>query len=104
MPGDSSGDKKATANAHIRVPEHVVYRSFGSETILLNLSTGEYHGLNLSGGRMFEILAETGSPEAAAERVADEFGQPVEAINADLAELCDDLVGRGLIEIQSNPG
>ena len=42
----------------VRIPKHVVFRSFGSETVLLNLSTGQYHGLRGTGGRMLEVLAE----------------------------------------------
>ena len=33
------------------VPEHVVYRTFVSETVVLNLQSGHYHGINTSGGR-----------------------------------------------------
>ena len=30
----------------VRVPEHVVYRDFAEQTVVLNLRTGRYHGLN----------------------------------------------------------
>lgn len=33
------------------VPDHVVYRAFVDETVVLNLDTGRYHGLNAVGGR-----------------------------------------------------
>ena len=39
----------------IRLSDNVVYRSFGSETVLLNLDTGHYHGLRGAGGRMLEL-------------------------------------------------
>jgi hypothetical protein len=39
-----------------RVPEHVVYRTFVNETVVLNLETGAYHGLNPVGGRMLAAL------------------------------------------------
>ena len=35
-------------------PQHVVYRSFPSETVVLNLQTGSYHGLNATAGRMLD--------------------------------------------------
>ena len=31
--------------SRLRVPEHVVYRSFGEETVVVNLRSGKYHGL-----------------------------------------------------------
>ena len=43
-------------SARPAVPDHVVYREFVNETVVLNLETGTYHGLNPSGGRMLEAL------------------------------------------------
>jgi hypothetical protein len=86
----------------ISVPEHVVHRQFEAETVLLNLQTGQYHGLNTTGGRLFELLEETGSAKVASERLAEEFGVSVEQVAADLEEFCDGLLSRGLIEI--HPG
>ena len=44
------------ASAHVSIAPHVVYRSFATETVILNLQTGRYHGLNKTGGRMLELL------------------------------------------------
>src|SRR4051794_40107552 len=38
------------------IPEHVVYRTFVSETVVLNLQSGLYHGINASGGRMMDLM------------------------------------------------
>ena len=42
----------------VTVPQHVVYRSFPTETVVLNLNTGKYHGLNATAGRMLDELEE----------------------------------------------
>jgi hypothetical protein len=83
------------------VPSNVVHRSFEAETVLLNLSTGRYHGLNTTGGRMFELLSETGSFEAALEGLVAEYDQPADLLEKDLARLCVDLQERGLIEVDT---
>jgi hypothetical protein len=87
------------ATPAVRLPDHVVYRSFEAETVLLNLRTGEYYGLNPSGARMFELLCETGSTDAATREAAHEFGQPVTVIAQDMTQLCADLAARNLIEV-----
>lgn len=96
IPDSNSRD---LAQEHVRVPDHVVFRSLGSETVILNLHTGSYHGLNSSAGRMLEVLKERGSLHLAVAQVAEEYGEPYERIKRDLTELCDGLVERGLIEI-----
>jgi hypothetical protein len=93
---DSTTEAKMTK---IRISENVVYRSFGSETVLLNLKTGQYHGLKGAGGRMLQVLAERGDLDEAAAQVAREYDHPVEIVTKDLSELCDALAERSLVEI-----
>ena len=87
-----------------RVPAHVVFRSFPRETVVLNLDTGKYHGLNPTAGRMLEVLQSTDTVDLAAERLADEYMRPLDEIRRDLYDLCVQLRARGLLEILSNDG
>jgi hypothetical protein len=85
--------------ARLVIPEHVVYRTVDAETVVLNLDSGQYHGLNGTAGRMLELLADLESFDATAAAVAAEFGQPVERVTGDLGGLCADLLARGLLEV-----
>jgi hypothetical protein len=80
------------------VPEHVVHRAFAAETVVLNLKTGGYHGLNPVAGRMLEVLEETGSPREAVARVVAEWDVGQEQVESDATSLCAELLERGLIE------
>jgi hypothetical protein len=92
--------KENLADAVLGVPRHVVYRDFAAETVLLNIETGTYHGLNRSAGRMLETLDRVGRVSEAVTLLAAEFEQPVEVIQEDLAGLCDALLQRGLLEVR----
>ena len=48
------------------VPEHVVYRDFVTETVVLNLETGHYHGVNRTGGAILAALERAETVGAAA--------------------------------------
>ena len=50
----------------VTIPQHVVFRTFVEETIVLNLESGRYHGLNRTAGRMLELLGDLGDIDAAA--------------------------------------
>lgn len=90
--------------ATARVPQHVVHRSFAHETVVLNLKTGRYHGLNPTAGRMLAEL-ETGLPVGdIAATLAEVYERPVDEIERDLVELCLDLLERGLIELTDADG
>lgn len=86
--------------ARARLPQHVVHRSFVAETVVLNLRTGKYHGLNVTAGRMLEALEAADTVADAIPGLAAEFGVEEEQIRADLLALCRGLLERGLIEIE----
>ena len=83
--------------ARIRVPEHVVYREFADETVILNLESGTYHGLNATAAKMLEVLDSGVSVDEAIERIAEMFAQPREVVEPDVLKLCRALGDRGLI-------
>ena len=87
-----------------RVPAHVVFRAFPRETVVLNLETGKYHGLNPTAGRMLEVLEASDTVEAAAAQLAAEYGRGIDQIRPDLCDLCVELIARGLLEIVSDDG
>lgn len=88
----------------VTIPSHVVFRSFVEETVLLNLKSGRYHGLNATAGRMLELLGEHGDPAAVAARVAEEYDASAERVRVDVDALCADLLARGLVEVGDVPG
>jgi hypothetical protein len=80
------------------MPQHVVHRGFVAETVVLNLQTGQYHGLNPTAGRMLEALQEAPTVSAAVPGLAEEYGLEPERIQGDLLALTRSLLKRELIE------
>ncbi len=82
----------------VRVPDHVVYRDFPEQTVVLNLRTGRYHGLNETSSQMLDALRDTPTVAAAAQRLAPTWEVDFDVLLGDLLDLCDGLERRGLIE------
>jgi len=95
MPLDPSLDHTAV------VPQHVVHRAFAAETVMLNLQTGRYHGLNPSAGRMLELIAEKGRLSYVAEELSRIYSRPLAEMQDDLLAFCRDLMSRGLITLEN---
>jgi hypothetical protein len=93
-------DPQQLGAVRVRLPQHVVYREFPSETVVLNLETGTYHGLNPTGGRMLEELNRAPSVGAAAARLAAAYDQPVEVVERDLYDFCIGLIERELLTVE----
>jgi hypothetical protein len=86
-----------------RIPEHVVHRDFSDETVVLNLATGQYHGLNYTARRMLATLNEAENIGRATVALAKEFGVQPARIEQDVLDLCAALSTRGLLELNDDP-
>lgn len=98
-PDPTTPDDAPLLAASVTVPQHIVYRSFPSETVVLNLQTGKYYGLNATAGRMLEELERAACVGDTIGVLAQTYDQPREVIERDVCELCRSLLERGLIGI-----
>jgi hypothetical protein len=87
--------------ASVSVPDHVVYREFAKETVLLNLDTGQYHGINPTGGTMLRSLERAPTVGEAAAELANHFGRSRDEMEHDVCAFCNDLLERGLVALDA---
>ena len=80
-------------------PAHVMVRFLDRESVLLNLETEQYFGLDETGTRMWQLV--TGSPniDAAYQELLAEFDVEPELRRSNLMELLNRLVDSGLLEV-----
>ena len=83
------------------VPVHVLIRHLDGESVLLNLETERYFGLDATGTRMWEVATESKSIEAAYAALLQEFEVEPETLRANLAELIARLIDNGLLKRSS---
>ena len=91
--------EKSILDARASIPGHVVYRSFARETVVLNLHTGRYHGLNATAAEMLDALDRADTVRDAAAIVAERHAQAHDVVERDISSLCRDLRERGLMEL-----
>ena len=77
----------------------VAFRTIDDEGVVLDLSTGTYFGLNTSGTRMWQLLAEHGSLRKVAAALAHEFDARPDTLERDLVAFVEHLASRDLVRI-----
>ncbi|HXJ06093.1 MAG TPA: PqqD family protein [Candidatus Acidoferrum sp.] len=79
---------------------HVLVRFLDKESVLLNLETERYFGLDEIGTRMWQLVTTAPSIDAAYRELQREFDVEPELLRLHLTELLGRLVGNGLLQIQ----
>jgi len=81
----------------VRIPQEVIARQVGEETVMLDLAKGAYFGLDPVGARMWQLLAEGRTLAEVCDAIMAEYEASRDTIEGDLLTLVDDLVKQGLI-------
>jgi hypothetical protein len=82
----------------LRIPDYVVSREVGEETVLLNLESGNYFGLNPMGARIWKGLVEGRTGAEIESSILGEFDVTPEVVARDYADLTASLLAAGLLE------
>lgn len=80
----------------VQISKDVVYEKVGGDTVLLHLGTGTYFGLDPIGSRMWELLAESGNPQAVLDHMQEEYDVSSDALRQDLDRLLNELADKTL--------
>ena len=90
-------------NDRIKLPEDVLLSGLQAESVLLNLDSERYYGLNDVGTRMLTLLTSSDSIEAAYESLLSEYDVDADVLRQDLTSTIEELAKHGLVEIVSGP-
>jgi hypothetical protein len=80
-------------------PAHVLVRILEQESVLLNLETEQYFGLDETGTRMWQLVTTSPSIDAAYQELLAEFDVEPELLRENFVELLSRLVDSGLLEV-----
>jgi hypothetical protein len=85
----------------VAAPAHVMVRYLDGESVLLNLETEQYFGLDETGTRMWQLVTAAPSVDAAYRELLQEFDVEPELLRANLEELLGRLVDSGLLQVRA---
>ena len=83
----------------VKIPEDVLISKLQEESVILNLDSERYYGLDDVGTRFLAALTTSESIEAAFETLAKEYDVDAEVLRQDLIELIENLSKQGLISV-----
>src|SRR5215217_6427095 len=86
------------------ISPEALFQELEGETVLLNLESERYYGLDDVGTRMWQLLAENGDVGAAYTQLLQEYDVEAEQLEADLGTLIGRLAEAGLLTVSGPAG
>ena len=84
----------------VTVPNEILISNLQDESVILNLNSERYFGLDNVGTRMLSVLSNSDSIEAAYESLAQEYDVDRQVLRDDLIVLVENLLQQGLVTIE----
>lgn len=81
----------------VTVPDGVLISRLQEESVILNLDSERYFGLDDVGTRFLSVLTSSESIEAAYDRLRDEYDVDPQVLRKDLLALVENLLDQGLV-------
>lgn len=81
------------------VPAHVLVRVLDRESVLLNLETEQYFGLDETGTRMWQLVTASPNIDSAYQELLAEYEVDPELLRSNLMELLSRLLDCGLLQV-----
>jgi len=75
----------------------VICRELSGETVLLNLESGVYYGLDAVGTRVWPLLMQGCTIASVRDTMIEEYDVAPDVLNADVLRLVGDLRDRGIV-------
>jgi hypothetical protein len=88
-----------TLDSRVTIPDDVVFREIDGESVLLDLASGEYYGLNEVGTRIWSLFVAGAGPAQVLSGLRREYEADEAVLRRDLLELLGELQARGLVRI-----
>ena len=86
-------------NMRAVVPAHVLTRRLDGESVLLNLESERYFGLDATGTRMWELVTSQPCIALALEKLQEEYEVEPDVLRSHLTQLMSGLVENGLLQV-----
>lgn len=85
----------------VRIPDDVLISRLQEESVILNLDSERYYGLDDVGTRFLSVLTTSNSIDAAYQSLAEEYDVDREVLRQDLVALIQNLLQQGIIEVSA---
>lgn len=87
----------------VSIPEEVLFRDLGGESVLLHLGSGQYFGLDEVGTMVWNLLAQGCDLAEVKDRLLEQYDAEPKQVRIDLDRIVGELCDHGLLTLLNEP-
>ena len=95
------GAQEITLATTLRPSPEVLFRELSGESVLLDLKSQQYFGLNKVGTRIWQLVAEHGTLSAVIDALVAEYDVEPDRLRQDVLKLSQELIERGMVTVET---
>lgn len=103
LPADTIHMALSLSRTLVSVPDHVITRAVGGNTVILDVQSGRSFTLDAVGSRVWALLSETGSAQQTRDALLTEFEAEPAELERDLESLLTQLAEGALLSLSERP-
>jgi len=84
----------------VKISSEVLTQEVGGETVILDLKSEGYFGLDEIGTRMWQLIQEQKNLQSVTETMLNEYDVDPDQLKTDIKNLLNELVKSGLVDIE----
>ncbi|MEH6518324.1 MAG: PqqD family protein [Halioglobus sp.] len=88
-------------NQHISLSPDVISQEVSGETVLLDLESENYFGLDAIGTRIWQLIKETNELQSIFDTLLEEYDVSEERLRVDITNLLTEIEGLGLVKLEA---
>lgn len=88
-------------SSKVEISPDVLYQEVNGESVLLDLKSESYFGLDATGTRIWQLMQESQGLQGAYEVMLSEFDVDRDQLRQDISKLLGELSGAGLVSLES---
>jgi hypothetical protein len=93
--------QKIDLNQTISLSPDVISQEVSGETVLLDLESENYFGLNAIGTRIWQLIKETNELQSIFDTLLEEYDVSEERLRLDITALLTEIEGLGLVKLEA---
>lgn len=101
MPSEKTGPNTDLRTLQVVIPDELIFQDLDGETVLLDMKSGQYFGMDETGSRIWKLLGEYDNLQEVLDALLAEYDVAADICRQELLAFLENLETSGLVTVET---